>query len=122
LETDSGQSMTAWSINVGSKLAQGVSKIYTNLFSGGSPHSPSMSRTQHSPTSSGGAGGQSQSAGVGSVGPQKGIVTVLDLLAVPDAEGDELPLTDRLDGVIAHFIAHNKVKENNYCSVCRWRL
>ena len=37
--------MAAWGINVGSKLAQGVSKIYSNLFSGssGSHGSPSSS-------------------------------------------------------------------------------
>ena len=30
---DGGQSVTAWGINVGSKLAQGVSKLYSNIFS-----------------------------------------------------------------------------------------
>ena len=30
---DGGQSVAAWGINVGSKLAQGVSKLYSNIFS-----------------------------------------------------------------------------------------
>jgi len=78
-----------------------------------SPQSQGSGRAQHSLTSGGsitGHGGQGAAGSVGSVGPQKGIVTVLDLLAVPDAEGDELALTERLEGVIAHFIAHNKVR------------
>ena len=33
MEVDGSQSVTAWGINVGSKLAQGVSKIYSNIFS-----------------------------------------------------------------------------------------
>jgi len=35
MEIDGNQSVTAWGINVGSKLAQGVSKIYSNIFSSG---------------------------------------------------------------------------------------
>lgn len=34
---DGGQSVTAWGINVGSKLAQGVSKLYSNIFSNAKP-------------------------------------------------------------------------------------
>jgi len=109
LETDGAQSMAAWGINVGSKLAQGVSKIYTNFFSSssGSPQSPGSTGrgSQHSPTGPGGAAG---AAVGGNAGPQKGIVTVLDLLTAPDSEGEELALADRIEGVIAHFIAHNK--------------
>ena len=40
LETDCSQSVAAWGINVGSKLAQGVTSIYSTLFSS----SPSQTR------------------------------------------------------------------------------
>ena len=32
MEGEAGQSVTAWGINVGNKLASGVSKFYTNIF------------------------------------------------------------------------------------------
>jgi hypothetical protein len=35
MEVDGSQSVTAWGINVGSKLAQGVTKIYSNIFTAG---------------------------------------------------------------------------------------
>ena len=35
-ESDSSQSIAAWGINVGSKFAQGVSKMCSNFFSGSS--------------------------------------------------------------------------------------
>ena len=41
LETDCSQSVAAWGINVGSKLAQGVTSIYSTLFSS----SPSQTRS-----------------------------------------------------------------------------
>ncbi len=107
METDSSQSMTAWGINVGSKLAQGVSRIYSNFFSSGIPpssSSPSGRGVPASPTS----GASSGVAGGSLSGPQKGIVTILDLLEVPNAKGDELPLVDKIPGIVAHFIAHNK--------------
>ena len=117
LETDSSQSMAAWGINVGSRLAQGVSRFYSNFFAGGASPSSSPSGRHHhhhqqpSPTTPGSGGGGS---GPGSAsGPQRGVVTVLDLLDVPNAEGDELPLADRIAGVVAHFIAHNKVDANS---------
>ena len=49
MESEGNQSVAAWSINVGSKLAQGVSKLYSNFFSTGSSSSVS--------TSGGSAGG-----------------------------------------------------------------
>ena len=41
MESEGNQSVAAWSINVGSKLAQGVSKLYSNFFSSGSGSSGS---------------------------------------------------------------------------------
>ena len=40
---------------------------------------------------------------------QKGIVTILDVLQVCNSEDqDEVNLNDKMAGVIAHFVAHNK--------------
>ncbi len=109
LETDCSQSMAAWGINVGSRLAQGVSKIYSNLFSS-SPTSPRSSTHQFGmPQSSAGSRGVGGGDVIGGPGPQKGVVTILDVLRIPNADGNELLLADRIEGVIAHFIAHNKV-------------
>ena len=41
--------------------------------------------------------------------PQKGVVTVLDIMRVRRPEGEEVNVADKIDGVVAHFIAHNKV-------------
>lgn len=106
LETDSAQSMAAWGINVGSKLAQGVSKIYSNFFSGTSPASSSLGnrpsgQTAHSALTRGDSGSEE---------PQKGVVTILDIMKVYKTEREEVNIVDKIDGVIAHFIAHNKVK------------
>ncbi|QQP32294.1 Putative LOC100877372, partial [Caligus rogercresseyi] len=40
--------------------------------------------------------------------PHKGIVTILDVLRVGRTEGEELNVADNLEGIVAHFIAHNK--------------
>lgn len=98
---DGGQSVTAWGINVGSKLAQGVSKLYSNIFS-----SPKTSSPCHPPLPSSSVQGQSQ----GQQG-QKGIVTILDVLQIcsnNDGGQDEVNLNDKMAGVVAHFVAHNK--------------
>jgi len=47
MEMDGNQSVAAWGINVGSKLAQGVSKIYSNFFSS-SPNNSSSSAAKPS--------------------------------------------------------------------------
>eukprot|EP00094_Tigriopus_californicus_P011925 TCALIF_11520-PA protein Name:"Similar to rudhira Breast carcinoma-amplified sequence 3 homolog (Drosophila melanogaster)" AED:0.12 eAED:0.12 QI:210/0.88/0.7/1/0.77/0.6/10/0/1394 len=111
MECDGSQSVAAWSINVGSKLAQGMSKIYSNFFSGGTaggqcnsaPSSLSGSRPYAgvSPSSSGrDIPGQNE--------PQKGVVTILDVMTVGKTESDEVNITHKIAGVVAHFIAHNK--------------
>ena len=41
--------------------------------------------------------------------PQKGVVTILDTVRVYRQDRDEVMMTDKIDGVVAHFIAHNKV-------------
>jgi hypothetical protein len=44
--------------------------------------------------------------------PQKGVVTILDTVRVYRQDRDEVMMTDKIDGVVAHFIAHNKVLKN----------
>lgn len=64
----------------------------------------------HSPTQrSDGSGG---SGGVAGMEPQKGVVTILDIARVFKADRDEkeVNVADKIDGVVAHFIAHNKVE------------
>ena len=41
----------------------------------------------------------------------KGVVTVLDILRVHRPEREEVNVSDKIDGVVAHFIAHNKVRD-----------
>ena len=42
-------------------------------------------------------------------GLQKGVVTILDVLQVCNhSDRDEVNLTEKMAGVVAHFIAHNK--------------
>ncbi|XP_071744399.1 LOW QUALITY PROTEIN: BCAS3 microtubule associated cell migration factor [Lepeophtheirus salmonis] len=96
MEMEGGQSVTAWGINVGSKLAKGVSKIYSNIFSHGNRPGSSTANTPSPITST-----------VNNE-PQKGIVTVLDVQRVSITDSEELNLADNLDGIVAHFIAHNK--------------
>lgn len=107
---DGGQSVTAWGINVGSRLAQGVSKLYSNIFS--APKTASGASSCHPcsmppmPANSSGNVGSIGSAGNDM---QKGIVTILDVLQVGNnSDQDEVNLTDKLAGVVAHFVAHNK--------------
>ena len=122
METDGSQSVAAWGINVGSKLAQGVSKIYSNLFSSSSTtanpplSSPSASSGRHQPFLSGSGGsnpGVTSGSGslTGNEVAQKGVVTVLDIIRVYRQDHDEVNLMDKMDGVVAHFIAHNKVTQ-----------
>lgn len=97
---DGGQSVTAWGINVGNKLAQGVSKLYSNIFSTTSMSSchPSLPLSSMSST---GSNNQQEM--------QKGIVTILDVLQICNStDQDEVNLNDKMAGVIAHFVAHNK--------------
>jgi hypothetical protein len=104
LETDCSQSVAAWGINVGSKLAQGVSKFYTNFFTSTSSPSSYHHQRQSVPTS------PTQASTTGSNNePQKGVVTVLDILRVHKPEREEVNVEEKIDGVVAHFIAHNKV-------------
>ena len=99
---DGGQSVTAWGINVGNKLAQGVSKLYSNIFS---TTSSSMSSCHPSlPLSSMSSTGSNNQQEM-----QKGIVTILDVLQICNStDQDEVNLNDKMAGVIAHFVAHNK--------------
>ena len=79
---DGGQSVTAWGINVGSKLAQGVSKLYSNIFSSAAA---STKPSCHHPSSLPSATGPGCMASGSSCTPQdmqKGIVTILDVLQV----------------------------------------
>jgi len=97
---DGGQSVAAWGINVGSKLAQGVSKLYSNIFSTKSS-SPSSCHPSIPPSSCSSMGN--------TPGLQKGVVTILDVLQVCNhSDRDEVNLTEKMAGVVAHFIAHNK--------------
>ena len=119
MEGDSSQSVTAWGINVGSRLASGVSKIYANIFAGGGPSSP------RSPPKAPLAPGQGVvSAGQTSEVGDMGIVTVLDTVAFGATEADFGAGGGRADdvgggksgeiggsgglAVVAHFVAHTK--------------
>ena len=62
-----------------------------------------------SPTSQSSAAASSRSAGGMGNEPQKGVVTVLDILRVHKPEREEVNVAEKIDGVVAHFIAHNKV-------------
>ena len=95
---DGGQSVTAWGINVGSKLAQGVSKLYSNIFST-KPSSMSSCHPSSLPPMSGTGSNNQQEM-------QKGIVTILDVLQVCNStDQDEVNLNDKMAGVIGelHF-------------------
>ena len=106
MESDGNQSVTAWGINVGSRLAQGVSKIYSNFFS----TTPSTRHHHHS-TGSGGVPVQSAGGGGASNELQKGVVTILDFIKVFRHDRDEVTMTEKINGVVAHFVAHNKVSD-----------
>jgi hypothetical protein len=107
MEGDSSQSVTAWGINVGSRLASGVSKIYANIFTGGSPRSPPKTAMSGLPPAS----PDNCSSG------DMGIVTVLDTVALSAAAGGEGDnYSARADekaesgglAAVAHFVAHAK--------------
>ena len=100
---DGGQSVTAWGINVGSKLAQGVSKLYSNIFSS----KPTSMSSCHPTLPASTPGCPSLNANPQDM--QKGIVTILDVLQVCNSvDQDEVNLREKMAGVIAHFVAHNK--------------
>ena len=99
MEGCASQSVTAWGINVGSKLASGVSKICTNIFSGSPRSQAALSHHQ---------------AGLdaGQESADSGVVTVLDILELcntGEADKESVDInTCRLEGVVAHFLAHTK--------------
>merc|ERR1719394_1514616 len=87
------QSVTAWGINVGSKLASGVTKICSNIFSG----SPRSQMTT-------GAGAMGGVAPENYPEAETGVVTVVDLV-------DSMTMEDNIrmeQGVVAHFLAHTR--------------
>merc|ERR1719222_738385 len=99
MEGEAGQSVTAWGITVGSKLASGVTKICSNIFSG----SPRSSPVAVPPASPGGHGG-------GLDGVDCGVVTILDMVDISKGEQTEnIDITNtKAEGVVAHFVAHSK--------------
>jgi len=99
MEGEAGQSVTAWGITVGSKLASGVTKICSNIFSG----SPRSSPVAVPPPSPGGHGG-------GLDGVDCGVVTILDMVDISSGEQTEnIDITNtKAEGVVAHFVAHSK--------------
>ena len=109
MEADSGQSVAAWGLNVGSKLAQGVSKIYSNIFSSATTP-PAGSKSPTTPTCHTSGPPSAASSSASGTDGQKGIVTVLDIIRVYDPERDEVNLAEKIFGVVAHFVAHTKVQ------------
>ena len=100
MEGTAGQSVTAWGINVGSKLASGVTKVVSNIFSG----SPRSSVTS-------GVGAGATTAGDAFNDGETGVVTILDVVEIVDQEieHDAVDIANsKLEGVVAHFVAHNK--------------
>merc|ERR1719232_2157633 len=93
MEGGVNQSVTAWGINVGSKLASGVTKICSNIFSG-SPRSQMATGT----------------GAMGGVAPENypeaetGVVTVVDLVDSMTMEEN----TRMEQGVVARFLAHTR--------------
>jgi len=97
MEGEMGQSVTAWGINVGSKLASGVTKICSNIFSGSPRSNPNSIMSQ---------GGQS-------IDGETGVVTILDTVELcnrDEERGNEnIDISNsKVEGVVAHFIAHTK--------------
>ena len=88
MEMDGSQSVAAWGINVGSRLAQGVSKIYSNFFSSSSTSSAGSSFASSAPSSfqnghpNARSGSNPTSPGMQDRDKegQKGVVTILDIL------------------------------------------
>merc|ERR1719412_1435972 len=101
MEGCASQPGTAWGINGGSKLASGVSKICTNIFSG-------------SPRSQQALGHHQAGLEADLDTADTGVVTVLDILELcntveSDKDKESLDINNcRLEGVVAHFLAHTK--------------
>ena len=55
------------------------------------------------------AGSSGSSSLSGNEVAQKGVITVLDIIRAYRPDHEEVNLMDKMDGVVAHFIAHNKV-------------
>lgn len=99
MEGGVNQSVTAWGINVGSKLASGMTKICSNIFSGSPRNSAAMTVAQ------GVNPGDAQHDG------ETGVVTILDVVDMcsSDTETETLDIVNtKMEGVVAHFVAHNK--------------
>ena len=99
MEGSASQSVTAWGINVGSKLASGVTKICTNIFSGSPRAQPALSHSQ---------AGQEAAQDTADTG----VVTVLDIMELCNTGESDKESVDinncKLEGVVAHFLAHTK--------------
>jgi hypothetical protein len=119
MEGDSSQSVTAWGINVGSRLASGVSKIYANIFAGGSSSSSSSSPRSPPKAPFGGAGNTGGVMATGTEATQlgdTGVVTIIDTVSLNSGSGAGSSETEGGDGgkcgggpaVVAHFVAHTK--------------
>ena len=104
MEADGSTSVTQWGINVGSRLARGVTSIYNNFFTGSASQNSAQQLASSAPSAynyNPGKDGMKDPDGM-----QRGVVTVLDTETVPRTE--VLHVADRVPGVVAHFIAHNK--------------
>ena len=94
VEGGPSQSVTAWGINVGSKLASGVTKICSNIFSGSPHHHGQVEAVRET--------------------ADTGVVTVLDIMELVTSEERDKESVDlnnsRLEAtaVVAHFLAHTK--------------
>ena len=100
MEGGASQSVTAWGINVGSKLASGVTKFCSNILSG-SPRSSGMAQQQ-----AGAVNSEAYNEG------ETGVVTVIDLADLISVESGETGavdiMTTKMEAVVAHFVAHTK--------------
>jgi len=101
MEGGASQSVTAWGINVGTKLASGVTKICSNIWSGSPRSQPAFSQQSTAQPES------VQESG------DTGVVTVLDIMELVTVQADKESVdlsNSRLEGaaVVAHFLAHNK--------------
>jgi len=106
MDGEATQSVTAWGINVGSKLASGVTKVVTNIFAG-SPRAAPVNPTnlQTTNTSSNADGGSGET----------GVVTILDMVDLNSSSENDMEECHNIDisnpkvqGVVAHFVAHTK--------------
>ena len=99
MEGGVNQSVTAWGINVGSKLASGVTKFCSNILSG-SPRSSGTMQQAGAVTSEACNEGET------------GVVTVIDLADLISPESGDSGAVDimntKMEAVVAHFVAHTK--------------